>query len=164
MSTRAKRNSFHAWMNPKMPVATSPGASSGNVIQAATFDVLAGGNVEIDGGTSVDLNGTIGAGTAVVGDVDINTNLTGSVAIDRKSTVDDNCNGFACNHEGKEAADEGQALALVSSISFPVGLAGLAAGAVLWLFAPTEDEPAASGGLRVEPLVGESMLGVRGTW
>ncbi len=26
-------NSFQAWMNPKTPVATRPGASSGNVIR-----------------------------------------------------------------------------------------------------------------------------------
>jgi hypothetical protein len=32
MMTRAKMNSFHAWMNAKIPVATKPGATSGRVI------------------------------------------------------------------------------------------------------------------------------------
>ena len=32
LSTSANTNSFQAWMNPKMPVATRPGASSGKVI------------------------------------------------------------------------------------------------------------------------------------
>ena len=34
MITSAKMNSFQAWMKPKTPVATSPGAISGNVTAA----------------------------------------------------------------------------------------------------------------------------------
>ena len=33
ITTRASVNSFQAWMKPKTPVATRPGASSGNVIR-----------------------------------------------------------------------------------------------------------------------------------
>ena len=33
ITTRASVNSFQAWMKPKTPVATSPGASSGKVIR-----------------------------------------------------------------------------------------------------------------------------------
>jgi hypothetical protein len=102
--------------------------------------------------------GGIGAAGIIVG------GITGGLAIGKKSTMDDNCDGEACNHDGKEAADEAQALALVSTISFPVGLAGLAAGTLLWLLSPSEDGSAATGRLRVEPMVSESMLGVRGTW
>ncbi len=32
ITTTASVNSFHAWMKPNTPVATSPGASSGKVI------------------------------------------------------------------------------------------------------------------------------------
>jgi len=102
--------------------------------------------------------GGIGAAGIIVG------SITGGLAIGGKSTMDDNCNGEACNHEGKEAADETQALALVSTIGFPVGLAGLAAGTALWLLSPSQDGAAATGRLQVEPLVSQSMIGVRGTW
>ncbi len=102
--------------------------------------------------------GGIGAAGIIVG------SITGGLAIGGKSTMDDNCNGEACNHEGKEAADETQALALVSTIGFPVGLAGLAAGTALWLLSPSQDGAAATGRLQIEPLVSQSMIGVRGTW
>ncbi len=62
-------------------------ATAGNVIQGAGNNVLAGGSVEIDAGTNVDQNGTIGATTAIGTDVRINTNLLGSVAIDGNITA-----------------------------------------------------------------------------
>jgi hypothetical protein len=102
--------------------------------------------------------GGVGVAGIVVG------GITGGLAIDRKSTVDDNCDGPACNHEGLEAAEEGQSLALVSTITFGVGLAGLAAGAVLWLLSPSDEEAAATARWPVQPLVGGTVVGVGGTW
>jgi hypothetical protein len=90
--------------------------------------------------------------------------ITGGMAIGEKSTMDDNCDGEACNHEGKVAADEVQALALGSTIGFTVGLAGLAAGTLLWFLLPPDDGEAQTVGLRLSPWMNESMLGVRGTW
>jgi hypothetical protein len=60
--------------------------------------------------------------------------VAGGFALGEKGIVDHNCAGPACTPEGKQAADTGRTEALVSTIAFGVGAAGVAAIAVL-LFA-----------------------------
>lgn len=64
--------------------------------------------------------------------------VTGILVLGKKQTVNDNCTGHDCNDTGYSAATSGQSLGLVSTISFGVGVAGLAVGAVLLL---TGSEP-----------------------
>lgn len=72
--------------------------------------------------------GGIGAAGIVVGGV------AGSFAINHAATVRRECDGPACrNLEGKEAADAGQRAALVSTVAFGVGIAGLATGIILFV-------------------------------
>ena len=66
--------------------ANSLGGSA-SVLQAASTDILAGGNVTIDGKTAVTLNGTVGTGASIGGDVRINTNLTGAVNLNGDITA-----------------------------------------------------------------------------
>jgi autotransporter-associated beta strand protein len=74
----------------------SAGPTTGNVDVQATAgtlrqtagNMLAGGFVELDAATLVDLDGTMGTGTAVGGDVRINTNLAGPVQIDGNVSAD----------------------------------------------------------------------------
>jgi hypothetical protein len=60
--------------------------------------------------------------------------VAGALALGEKGIVDRYCTGAACSAEGKRAADTGRTEALVSTIAFGVGAAGVAAIAVL-LFA-----------------------------
>lgn len=99
--------------------------------------------------------GGVGAAGLLVGAI------TGAVVLGETSTIEDNCDDTRCNTLGKETADDAQVLATVSTIGFAVGIAGLAAGTVLWLVAPDapdagEQEPAdqGPGELAWRPFVG----------
>ena len=85
--------------------------------------------------TAAYVAGGIGIAGVVVGSV------TGILVLGKKQTVNDNCPNHDCNDPGYEAATSAQTLGLVSTISFGVGIAGLATGAVLLL---TGSEPAKS--------------------
>jgi hypothetical protein len=91
----------------------------------------------VDEASSQKTLGYVAGGVGVVGII-VGT-ITGVLVLDRKATVDEECNGTACRSaEGKKAADSGQTLAAVSTIAFGVGLAGLATGVTLVLTAPDQ--------------------------
>lgn len=132
-----------------------------------------------DEGGDVDLElvayvvGGIGAASLVV------SLIVGGVTMGKKGDIEDNCVDTRCNAVGKDAADDAQTLGAVSTATFVVGLAGLAAGTVLWLLAP-DDEPATDGPapstgevakLRPivtappgEPIGGGLMIGLSAVW
>jgi len=80
--------------------------------------------------------GGVGAANLLVGII------TGAMVFGEKSTIEDNCIDTDCNSEGKDAADNAQTLATVSTIGFTMGVAALAAGTVLWLVAPEDSDEA----------------------
>jgi hypothetical protein len=55
----------------------------------------------------------------------------GLAAWSTKSDIDSHCEGTLCDGQGKRAADRAQAFATVSTIGFTVGLAAIAAAAVI---------------------------------
>jgi hypothetical protein len=59
--------------------------------------------------------------------------VTGILVLGKKSTIEDNCDGTACNAEGKSAADSAQTLALISTVGFAVGVVGVGSGTYLLL-------------------------------
>lgn len=61
--------------------------------------------------------------------------VTGVLVLGKKSTIDDNCNGNACNADGKSAADSAKTLALISTVGFAVGVVGVGSGTYLLLSA-----------------------------
>ena len=68
--------------------------------------------------------------------------VTGVMVLDRKSTVDDNCDSQKrCNADGLDAADSGKTLGTVSGVSFIVGGVALAAGAWLVLSSDSQERP-----------------------
>jgi hypothetical protein len=78
--------------------------------------------------------GGLGLAAAGVGAV------TGILVLDRKSTVDDNCDAAKrCNPTGAEAADSGRTLAPISTVSLVAGGVALAAGVVLVLTSGSSD-------------------------
>jgi hypothetical protein len=103
--------------------------------------------------------------------------ITGGAAIGTKSGIDDNCDGTVCTQEGKDAADTTQMLGNVSTATFIIGGAALAAATVVFLLAPDGDgqagaESASRGhGLRLRPWVSAlpgddpaAHMGVVGSW
>ena len=58
--------------------------------------------------------------------------IAGALAIGEKDALGRECNGAACSAEGLQAADTGRNEALVSTIAFGVGAAGVAGFAVLF--------------------------------
>ena len=109
--------------------------------------------------------GGVGLASIVVGAV------TGGLVFAKKSTVSDNCIDTVCNAQGKDAVDQASTLALVSDITFGVGLAGVAAGVVLYLLAPSqapvEESPPAAVGLAVGAAPGDprsATVGIQGAW
>jgi hypothetical protein len=65
--------------------------------------------------------------------------VCGALVFAKKSDIDDNCTGYDCNAEGKQAADSAKTLAFVSTVGFAVGAAGVAAASVLLLTAPKHE-------------------------
>jgi hypothetical protein len=88
--------------------------------------------------------------------------VTGGMALSAKGVVDDNCVDLDCNSEGKAAADRGKTLALVSTIGFGVGIAGVVAGTVL-VAIPARKTSQTSVGLLAAGENG-AVLGMRGVW
>jgi hypothetical protein len=105
--------------------------------------------------------GGVGAAGLLAGTV------TGAMVLGKKGTVSENCNGAACNAEGKSAADSGKTLGTVSTVCFGVGLAGAATAVVLLLTEPKgEGSPGARA--RWAPVVGtdgaSGLVGARAVW
>jgi hypothetical protein len=101
--------------------------------------------------------GGIGVAGIVLGGV------TGGLALGKKSTINDNCVSLICNHDGKQAADSAKSLALVSTVGFGVGLAGIAVAAIL--YATTSPAPQTTA-WRLEPVIGQGSgrLSFSGQW
>ena len=121
-------------LQPEAPPSTAPPIAP-SVTEKTALATEAENPPNDDAGSSqrtlAYVAGGIGLAGIVVGAV------TGVLVLDRKATVDDQCNvNHVCSKEGKEAADSGQTLAAVSTIAFGVGLAGIATGVTLILTAP----------------------------
>jgi hypothetical protein len=73
-----------------------------------------------------------GAGVAAL----IAGGVTGLLALDKASTVEDRCDpNLACDQEGLDAAESGSTLSLISTISVAVGAAALIGGGALYYVA-----------------------------
>lgn len=64
--------------------------------------------------------------------------VTGAVAWSQKGVVSSNCRGGLCSLEGEDAADLASTMGTVSTVAFPIGLAGLGVALVLILTEPEE--------------------------
>jgi hypothetical protein len=82
-----------------------------------------------------------------------------------KSQSDGRCTDDGCNREGFDLAEDARKAAGVATVSFGVGLLGVAGGAVLWLTAPKAPKKDATG-WRFQPVVGAGMAGAQfgGRW
>ncbi|MGK3992033.1 hypothetical protein [Sorangium sp. So ce1024] len=121
--------------------------------------------------TAMYVAGGVGAAGVVVG------GLMGALVLGKKSIVDQHCGSAigasdekACDATGIDAANSGNTMALVSTIGFGVGLAGLGAAAVLYLTEPETAGPAtgaaprwvSAGVLQIGPT--GAVLGARGSF
>jgi hypothetical protein len=99
--------------------------------------------------------GGLGLVTVVVGAI------TGGLALGAKSTVDENCNGSACNQDGLDASKRMRNLANASTGCLIAGGVALVAGVVMLVVAPRveTDEASSSTGLRVRPALWDTEAG-----
>ena len=99
------------------------------------------------------------AAADVLGGVGLAGLVTGLVAgvlvLNRKGTVHDNCRDHVCNQTGKDAAESGKTLGVVSTVGFIAGALGLGTATYLFVSAPAPTENAHSGAY---------ALGIRATW
>ncbi len=86
--------------------------------------------------TGMMVGAIVAAGVGVTGIVI--GSVTGALTFAKKEDVDALCRDAVCTPAGKEAADDGQRLALISTVGFAVGGAGLAAAALLFFLAPDD--------------------------
>jgi hypothetical protein len=98
---------------------------------------------------------------------------TGGATIAKKSTINSHCQGLRCDSEGKDASDSANSLGAASTATFVIGLAGVAAGAIMLIVDATSgsEEPAESTSRRWQPVMGFApgaqgggLLGVQGVW
>lgn len=100
--------------------------------------------------------GGVGAASLIVGGV------TGVLALDRASTVNDKCEGLGgrlvCDKEGFDAAQSGETLSLVSTITVAAGAAALVGGAVLYfVLAPRASK--STGNVQLMPTASHDAAG-----
>lgn len=127
-------------------IAVSLGPASTDSRPAGTPDVASGAHANH---TAAYVVGGIGVAGLITGVV------AGLLVLDRKSTVNDNCKELVCNQTGKDAADSGKTLGVVTTIGFLTGGVGLGAATYLYVSAPAPTESARSGAY---------SLGIRATW
>jgi hypothetical protein len=116
------------------------------------------------------VTGGVGAASIAFGAV------TGIITLSKKSTANANCSDGlkVCNPAGVDANESGRTFGALSTIGLTVGVVGLAAGAYLWLTAPSAPPRAAHSsiplrpGLRVRPelalAAGSGFLSVAGSF
>ena len=90
--------------------------------------------------------------------------VTGAMTLAKRDTILEQCDGRFCTPEGKDSADSAQRLALVSTVGFGVGIAGVTTAVVLLLLEPPPESRAS-----VTPTVGAvgtggGFVGARGRW
>lgn len=137
-----------------------PGASPAN---AAAGQLLAGPPDAPWGRdrTWAYLAGGIGVAGLAVGSV------TGLMTLSKKKVADDHCVGALCDQQGLDATEDGKRLGNISTVGFGIGIAGLAAGLVLWVTAPKNDAPpSALRSVRPTAFAGSGVgsVGLQGTW
>lgn len=79
----------------------------------------------------------------------------------KQGDSDDHCEGTLCDQQGVDLRDEARTSATISTITFALGGAALAAGVTMLIIdaVSDDDEPAASASVRVAPVLGGGTYG-----
>ncbi len=107
--------------------------------------------------------GGVGIAGVVVG------SITGALVFAKKGDISANCRGLDCDQTGIDAVGSGRTLALVSTLGFIAGAAGLTGGAVLFLTEPKPKLRTGAGprwvSAGVEPTGRDGVLArIQGVW
>lgn len=145
-----------------LELAPSTSNDSAPVAEPAPEEPPEGGSALRTAGLVV---GGVGLAAVVAGAI------TGGLAMAEYGTAEDNCNGTVCNEDGLDAIDRTRPLGNASTALFVVGGAGLAAGVLMFVLAPSEpsEETTATGRLVLQPWAGNTseggpVVGLRGGW
>jgi hypothetical protein len=68
--------------------------------------------------------------------------ITGGLAMSENGKAKDNCNGTVCNQDGLDAINRTRPLGNASTACFVIGGAGLAAGVLMFVLAPSAETEA----------------------
>ncbi|MBW2523570.1 MAG: hypothetical protein JRI23_05320 [Deltaproteobacteria bacterium] len=134
-----------------------------------------------DGGDGASIDFGLREGSYIVGGVGavflIVGIIAGGITMGKKGTIEDNCDGNACNAEGLDAADSASTTGAVSTVGFIVGPVLLGAAVVMFLLGgddeaePSDEPPSDDVALSLRPAVMSApgamdsvLLGVSGTW
>ena len=79
--------------------------------------------------------------------------VAGSIALGQKGIIDANCPNLLCNAEGHSAVGTARTAGTVSTIGFPVGLAGAVAAVVLFVVSRPRADPSAGSWHGLRPVV-----------
>jgi len=92
--------------------------------------------------------------------------VAGAIALGKKGTVDDECDGSYCSQHGFSEANSAKQAARVSTVGFIVGVSGAAAFTGLWLFGGDKPEQARASSARVmvHPMVNGGALRLEGSF
>jgi len=94
--------------------------------------------------------------------------VSGAIAVEKKSTIDDNCPGSLCNATGRVAVEEAKASANVSTIGVTVGLAGLTTAVILWMVSSPSSKRTDAASVALRPRVigsnQEASIGLEGAF
>ena len=89
--------------------------------------------------------------------------VTGLMSVSKHEKADAECENKICPADGKGPGlvEDFRSMRTLSTVFYGVGAAGVAAGVVFWLLAPSDQDPSQAA---IAPWVGSQTLGVRGAF
>lgn len=158
---------------PAPPVDSAPATSASAPVAASTTSPPAATTaappttVPASSGGSGKTWGWITTGIGIAG-VGVGS-VFGLMALQKKGDADSECKDLACSSDGMKAVEDGRSHALISTIGFGVGAAGLLTGIILFATSggSTPEQKSSKAGWR--PVAGsmgtrDALVGVQGTW
>lgn len=89
--------------------------------------------------------------------------VTGLMSVSKHEKASSECANKVCltNSDGPELVEDFRSMRTLSTVFYGVGAAGVAAGVVFWLLAPSDQDPSQAA---IAPWVGAETLGVQGAF
>ena len=158
---------------PPAPVASAPASSASAPPPASTTAppaVSTAASATTAPASSGGASKTWGWVTTGIGIAGIGVgSVFGLMALQKKGDADNGCKDLACTPEGMKAVEDGRSNALISTIGFGVGAAGLVTGIILFATSSggSAEQKSSKAGWR--PVAGsmgtrDALVGVQGTW
>ena len=141
-------------------ISLTEGESKTLDVTGAGSDAGGGGSAQLDSSSGNQTLGYVFGGVGIAGVVF--GSITGVMALGKKSTVDEECDGARfCSGAGADAASSGSTLATLSTVGWVVGALGIGAGAYFLL---TDEKAGPKTGFRAGLTPSGSALSLFHQW